>query len=202
MPLTSNYRHKKLTGLFLRGEIMKNTRKYLAFGIAIIALSIVSVSAMGTAASKPRTIEQEIYHKLLSLPNYGVFDHISFQINGGNVVLTGKVLSLGTRRLAAATVKDVAGVVSVVNNIEDLPPSPFDDSIRRRALRTFANNGLSGYFWESRPDVRIIVDRGRITLEGYVINSGDRNAMNIYANGIPGVFEVTNNLQVGGDNLR
>ncbi len=181
---------------------MKTFRKYLTLSTAIIAFLVVGISAKGLSDSKPKqpkTIEQQIYKKLLALPNYGVFDHISFQVTGGNVILTGKVLSLGTRRLAAATVKDVSGVVSVVNNIEDLPPSPFDDRIRRQALRVFANAGLSGYFWETRPDVRIIVENGRLTLEGYVINSGDRNAMNIYANGLPNVFGVTNNLKVGDD---
>ncbi|CAN5328860.1 hypothetical protein BH10ACI2_BH10ACI2_15320 [soil metagenome] len=182
---------------------MKTLRKYLALSSAIIALSIVGVNAKALAGDKPaKSVEQQIYKKLLSLPNYGVFDHIAFQVNGSSVVLTGKVYSLGTSRLAAANVKDVPGISTVVNNIEDLPPSSFDDSIRRQALRSFGSHGLGGYFWENNPDVRIIVEHGRITLEGYVYNSGDRNAMNIYANGIPGVFEVTNNLKVGSNVLR
>ena len=181
---------------------MRTIKKYLALSSAIIALSIVTFSSANAATPKPRTMEQEIYHKLLALPNYGVFDHISFQVSGGNVVLTGKVVSLGTRKLAAATVKDVTGVTSVTNNIEDLTPSPSDDSIRRQALRTFARNGLGGYFSETQPEVHIIVDHGKISLEGYVYNSGDKNAMNIYANGIFGVFDVQNNLKVGDDSLR
>ena len=126
-----------------------------------------------------------------------VFVHIAFQVIGGTVTLHGKVYSLSTKNQAARFVKDVAGVTNVVNNIQDLPPSPMDDRIRREALRTFASRGLSRYFWENRPDVRIIVDHGHVTLEGYVINSGDSNALNIYANGISGVFSVTNNLIVG-----
>ena len=47
------------------------------------------------------------------------------------------------------------------------------------------------------PDVRIVVNHGNVTLEGYVLNSADANTMNILANGIPGVFSVKNNLVVG-----
>ena len=85
----------------------------------------------------------------------------------------------------------------MINNIENLPPSSFDDAIRRQALRTFSRYNLSGYFWEVNPDVRIIVENGRLTLEGNVMNSGDYNLFNVTANGINNVFKVTNNLVVG-----
>lgn len=178
---------------------MNRLRNFIALTTAIIALTVVSVPAQSYAGNKSdnKSIEQQIRHELLMLPHYGVFDHITYQVNGGNVTLSGKVYSLGTTSSIASAVKGIPGVTSVVNNIEDLPPSPSDDRIRREALRTFANRGLSGYFWETNPDVRIIVDRGHITLEGYVMNKGDLNAMNIYANGISGVFSVQNNLMVG-----
>jgi hypothetical protein len=85
----------------------------------------------------------------------------------------------------------------VVNRIENLPPSSFDDAIRARLVRTFDNTGgVSGYLREPNPSVRIIVENGRVTLEGYVNNRGTANLMNILANGIPGVFSVTNNLVI------
>ena len=179
---------------------MNKFRNFIALSIAIIAFLVANVPAQKyvNARSTPsKTIEQQIYKKLVGLPHYGVFDHITYQVNGGNVILSGKVNSLGTKRDAAAAVKRILGVVSVTNNIDELPPSGFDNQIRRQALRTFANNGLGQYFWEVNPDVRIIVERGHITLEGYVMNKGDYNRMNIYANGIPGVFSVQNNLIVG-----
>ena len=183
---------------------MNRFRNFIAITTAIIALVAVNVPAQSYVGGKKYTnkasdksISQQIYHELRMLPHYGVFDHITYQVNGGDVVLDGKVYSLGTKSSFASAVKHIPGVTNVVNNIEDLPPSPSDDRIRREALRTFANRGLSGYFWEVNPDVRIIVDHGHITLEGFVMNSGDRNAMNIYANGVSGVFSVTNNLIIG-----
>ena len=168
--------------------------------ITALALSFTTVEARSLDALKPKpvqSIEQQIVHKLRMLPNYGVFDHITFQVNGPIVTLSGKVISLGTRGDAAASVKRIPGVERVINNIEDLPPSPSDRSIRRQTLRALADKGLSGYFWEPNPSMRIIVDRGHISLEGYVRNKGDYNLANIIANGVPGVFSVTNNLIVG-----
>ncbi len=184
---------------------MKTLRNFLTLAIAIISISFVSVSAQTITGKKTvpvRSTEEQIFKKILALPNYGVFDNIKFAVNGDTVTLTGQVYSLGTANEAASVVRRVPGVTNVVNNITMLPPSPFDDSIRRQALRTFAVNGLGGYFWESRPDVRIIVDHGNLTLEGYVMNQGDYNMLNVYAKGLPNVFNVTNNLKIGKELFR
>jgi osmotically-inducible protein OsmY len=44
--------------------------------------------------------------------------------------------------------------------------------------------------------IRIIVKNGHVTLEGVVDSDGDKNLAGLRANGVPGVFSVTNNLQV------
>jgi hyperosmotically inducible protein len=48
------------------------------------------------------------------------------------------------------------------------------------------------------PPIHIIVDNGKVTLEGVVANEGDKNLAGIAANGVSGVFSVANNLQVEG----
>lgn len=181
---------------------MRLFSKVITLSAAIFAFSFVNVNAQNFApasAVADSALERQVYKKILQLPRYGVFDFITFEVNNGTVVLDGKTISLGTRSAAASSVKRIPGVVNVVNNIEELPLSSFDRDIRRQALFTFASKGLGRYFHEFRPDVRIIVENGRITLEGFVSNTGDRNALNIYAHGIPGVFGVTNNLIVGRD---
>jgi hypothetical protein len=55
---------------------------------------------------------------------------------------------------------------------------------------------LQRYGVGSNRPIHIIVDRGHVTLEGVVDNTGDKNLVNIRANQVPGVFSVTNNLQV------
>jgi hyperosmotically inducible protein len=46
------------------------------------------------------------------------------------------------------------------------------------------------------PSIHIIVDNGHVTLEGVVLNQGDKTLAGIRANGVAGVFSVTNNLVV------
>lgn len=175
---------------------MKTLRNYLTFAI-IIGLVAVSTSFAQMRATSGRTTEQEIARQIRMLVNYGVFDHITFQLQGDTVVLGGQVNSLGTRKAAEAAMKDVQGVKNVVNQIEDLPPSPYDDRLRRALFRTFNDRGLSRYLWEPNPEIRIIVKNGRVSIEGFVSNQGDSNLANLLAKGIPGAFEVTNNLIVG-----
>ena len=162
----------------------------LSFVVVVNAQSFVSRSANNA------TIAQQVAKKIRYLPYYSYFDNIEFEVNGSTVTLSGKVASIGTKSDAANAVKRIDGVQTVVNNIENLPPSPFDDRIRREALITFANRGPGQYFSEIDPDVRIIVEGGRITLEGYVTRRSDSDLLNILANGINNVFGVTNNLVV------
>lgn len=174
---------------------MKNIR---ALFFIAIAMFCATASSFGQSAKAPRTVEQQILKKIANLPNYGVFDHIAFQYNSGTVVLTGKVLSLGTKSQAENVVRSIAGVTSVENNIKNLNSGGYDDAIRYRLLREFSRN-VGGGVWlgEPNPTVHIIVENGRVTLEGFVNNSGTSNTLNIIANTIPGVFQVTNNLKIG-----
>ena len=181
---------------------MKYIKSLLVLAIAILSFSSVDVQAQNRNVS-PRTLEQKVFKEIIKLPYYGVFDHIAFQVNGSTVTLFGKVANARNKKDAERWVEDIEGVRTVVNNIEILPPSGFDNSIRRGILRSFANTGgLYRYLWEPRPSVRIVVDRGHVSLEGYVANRGDYNLMNILANGVPGVFSVKNNLVIEKEMVR
>ncbi len=183
--------------------VMNRIKRYFALSFAVIALSMVGLSAETFAStSDDQALERKAYKELRKLPRYSVFDNINVDVNGGVATLTGKVITLGTKRDAAAYVKDVKGITNVVNNIDELPVGSFDNRIRYAALNTFVNRGPAQYFAGINPDVRIIVEDGRITLEGFVAHTGDYNLLNILANGIPGVFEVKNNLVVGRDTRR
>jgi hyperosmotically inducible protein len=94
-------------------------------------------------------------------------------------------------------VKRIPGVTNVVNNIKVLPLSPFDNRIRAATYRSvFGAAGLYRYAMGTNPSIHIIVENGHVTLKGVVANEGDRNIAYIRANGVPGVFSVTNNLLV------
>jgi len=94
-------------------------------------------------------------------------------------------------------VKRIEGVEKVVKNIEVLPTSINDDQIRRAAYRAiYGNSVLSQYQLRAVPPIHIIVNNGRITLEGVVARQMDKQVAGIQANSVHGAFAVTNNLVV------
>jgi hyperosmotically inducible protein len=144
---------------------------------------------------------QEIRHKLVTLPYYGVFDDLGFTVNGGTVTLEGAVTQPGfLKDNAEKAVKEVEGVTNVVNNIEILPLSGNDDRIRRAVYRAiYGDPALSTrYGFRAVPSLHIIVKNGHVRLEGVVANEFDSNLARIRANGVSGVFSVDNELRVEG----
>jgi len=151
----------------------------------------------------PNTVEghiaKEVRHELLMLPWYSLFDDLEFSVQGRTVTLSGTLTSEHaiTKSEAEATVKHIEGVDKVINNIKVLPPSPLDQEVREKVYRAISNTAsLSRYFWQAAPAIHIIVDGQRVTLKGYVNNEADKNLATIAANGVPDVFQVTNELRV------
>jgi hyperosmotically inducible protein len=145
-------------------------------------------------------IAQEVRHQLVMLPYYGVFDDVAFRVEGSKVTLMGQVTRPTLKSDAGNVTKRVEGVTEVDNQIEVLPLSPMDDQVRMAEYRAiYGDSTLSTrYGFRAVPSIHIIVKNGRVTLEGVVANQGDKNLINIRANGVPNVFAVTNNLQVEG----
>ena len=132
------------------------------------------------------------------LPWLSVFDNLEYRVDGDKVTLMGQVTKPVTKDDAEKAVKGVEGVTSVDNQIEILPVSPMDDSIRRaefQAIYGFAS--LQRYSGMAIAPIRIIVKNGHVTLYGVVDNQGDKDAAGLRANSVPDVFSVTNNLTVG-----
>src|SRR6186997_1989821 len=113
---------------------MKYIRNFLILSFAFLTLFAFDAKAQ-TVGGSQRTLEQKIFKKLIGLPYYGVFDNIKFEVNGGTVTLSGKVISLGVKKSAERAVKDIEGVTEVINNIENLSPSPYDNRIRYDIVR-------------------------------------------------------------------
>ena len=142
-------------------------------------------------------IQKEVRHELLMLPWFGVFDNISFKVDGYNVTLYGQVVRPSLKSDAENVVKHIEGVERVDNTIEVLPPSPMDDRLRIQLFHAiYGYEPLQKYALGVQKPIRIIVKNGHVTLEGVVDNEADKNAAGIRANGVPGIFSVTNNLQV------
>ncbi|MBI3281854.1 MAG: BON domain-containing protein [Acidobacteria bacterium] len=140
---------------------------------------------------------QEIRHELVMLPWYGVFDNLAYRVDGGRVTLVGQVTRPTLKSSAERVVRDIEGVEQVINQIEVLPLSPNDDRIRLATYRAiYGHSALNRYALQAIPPIHILVKNGNVTLEGVVANESDKNIANIQANGVSGVFSVTNNLRV------
>jgi hyperosmotically inducible protein len=179
------------------------TRFVLLAAVLLLSLSTVSV-AQSQPGARPRGtqrfdqwVSQEVNHRLLLLPWYSVFDNIQYRVKGGEVTLLGQISNPTLKSDAEKSVKGIEGVTKVTNNIEILPLSPMDDAIRRATYRAvFGDPVLQKYSMGSVPPVHIIVKGGHVTLEGAVLNKGNKDLAGILANGVSGVFSVTNNLRI------
>jgi len=179
-----------------------------------------------TAQSGTNATIEEIRKELLQLPYYSVFDFLAFKYDKGTATLMGYAYHPGLKSDAERAVKRASGVDTVVNNIEELPPSPNDDDLRWRIyyaiyrdpfLSRYAPGG--GMLWGHRHDggsafhamdfnelpgmepagdfpIHIVVKNGRVRLIGVVDNEGDKTIAGTKAKQVPGSFEVSNELAV------
>jgi hyperosmotically inducible protein len=174
----------------------------ILIGIAPAALVAKPATASDSATTTPvnTQLAKEVRHRLLMLPYYGVFDNLAYSIDGSRVTLYGQVVRPSTRSDAERSISKIGGVSEVVNKIEVLPLSSFDDSIRARTYREIARTGgLYRYLMGANPSLHIIVDNGHVTLTGMVGNKMDQQLAYIAASRVFGSFSVTNELQVDGD---
>jgi hyperosmotically inducible periplasmic protein len=172
--------------------------------LGVVVFILLSLATLGltqdrgqpSAKSQDR-ITREVRHELLMLPYFGVFDYIAFKVEGSTVTLLGQVVRPSLKSDAENALKHIEGVEKVDNQIEVLPPSPMDDGLRIRLYREiYGYPALEKYALGVQKPIRIIVKNGRVALEGVVDNEGDKNLAGIRANSVPGIFQVTNNLQV------
>lgn len=190
----------------------KNLKRVISTGLLLLGLTAVvplgawaqlekqpvdNTGAAQVAAPNESSIKSEVLHELRMLPYYTVFDDLSFQVEGNQVILTGQVAWPTLKSDAEAVVKQVSGVQQVVNQIEVLPVSYFDNRIRWAEYRAiYWQAGMEKYAMQPNPPIHIIVKNGNVTLTGVVANEMDKNLAGIRANGVSGVFSVTNNLRV------
>jgi len=166
---------------------------------ASVSESVTNASAAAQPVQRAaHSLEQLVRSELLKLPYYSVFDHLDYQIEGNQVTLNGLVSSPTLKDDAEWAVRNLAGVETVKSNIQILPLSPNDDRIRLAAYRAiYGHSTLMRYQLNPQPSIRIIVMNGHVTLMGTVGSNMDRAIAHMQANSVPGVFTVTNHLQIG-----
>ncbi len=165
----------------------------------MILLVILSIFGVMPGIAKNNTdyvLNEKVRHELVMLPYFGVFDNLSYKLEAGKVILFGQVTRPTLKSDAARVVARIEGVDEVINQIEVLPLSNFDDRIRVATYRAiYSQTGLDRLALQSVPPIHIIVKNGAVILEGVVLNEGDKTRAFLAANGVSNVFSVTNNLR-------
>jgi hyperosmotically inducible protein len=196
-----------VNGILEANMFMKHGKKLLALAATLSLLVFAQIGVGSTPSpanpavpkNQPVSLTDQVRHELVMLPWLGVFDNIAFSVEDSNtVVLSGQVLRPILKSDAEAMVKRIPGVSKVVNNIEVLPLSRFDDSIRIRTYwAIFSMPGFEKYAVQAISPIRIIVKNGNVTLTGFVGTKLEKSEAAFAAQSIPGVFSVTDNLVVG-----
>lgn len=183
---------------------MRTFKKRIIALIALLAISASAAMAAPKSAVEQSPSREQIIEKvrkeLVRLPYYGIWDNLAYKVEGSVVTLYGQVYRPTTRTDAERRVAKIKGVERVVNNIEVLPLSSFDDSLRVRTYRELVRTGgLYRYMMGANPSIHIIVSRGQVSLEGVVSSRGDSQLAYMAARSVPRAFSVVNNLRVEGE---
>ena len=153
------------------------------------------------AGEVPDTVLRDKLAEKLAYDRVGygttAFNSFTIGVQNGVVTLGGVAYGPSDKDSAISLVEHYPGVRDVVDDIEVAPLSPNDDRIRLEAARAiYGFPSLQRYAIDPAKPIRITVVNGNITLTGVVDTEADKDVANIRARGVPGAFNVTNNLQV------
>jgi hyperosmotically inducible periplasmic protein len=125
------------------------------------------------------------------------FNYLALGVKDGVVTLNGDTVTDVAKDSALAIVARTPGVKDVVNQVNVLPVSIFDDSLRARTARAIYRDSVLGRYATDPVDpIRIVVDNGHVTLYGTVQSAMDKTIAGMRANAVPGAFSVENKLVV------
>ena len=176
------------------------------FATLSLSLLVLNSPAFGAASAEAPETMQSVERKDLQVFNdiadqvnrytqLTVFDSISASVNDGRVVLTGWVTMPFKRDDLERRVRKVEGVATIDNKIGVLPVSQFDDELRFRIARAiYGHSSFWNYAAMANPPIRVIVNHGRVTLEGVVQSNVERMLARSLASGF-GEFALTNELK-------
>jgi hyperosmotically inducible protein len=201
-------------------------QRHVRIAAVVVGVAFVLAGGQLPLRADAKSSVEEIRKELLQLPYYGVFDYLAFSYDKGTVTLMGYAYRSTLKQDAARAAKRASGVDQVIDKIEELPVSGFDDDLRWQTyyaiyrdpfLSRYAPGG--GLLWGHRHafgagfhamspsrfpgmeplgdyPLHIIVNHGTITLLGVVDSESDKTVAGLRARGVPGASGVENELVV------
>ncbi len=168
------------------------TRFVLGWVLAIL------LSGAGSAIAQDRRdvqLADEIGRALTGYARLTIFDDINAQVENGAVLLTGKVTMPFKKDDLEKRIGKIDGVRSLKSEIGVLPVSQYDEQLRYRVARAiYGNPSFWNYAAMANPPIHIVVERGHVTLTGFVNSEVERMLARSLATG-QGELSVTNALK-------
>ena len=169
---------------------------------SLIATAFVALFVLGGSPAFAQETERkdlQVFNDIANQVNrytqLTIFDSISAEVVEGKVQLTGWVTMPYKRDDLEKRVRKVEGIVSLDNKIAVLPVSQFDDQLRFRIARAiYGHSSFWTYAMMANPPIRVVVNRGHVTLEGVVQSNVERMLARSLASGF-GAFDVKNQLK-------
>jgi hyperosmotically inducible protein len=164
------------------------------------ALAVRNNLSVGGAHVSDEDLQQKLVRKLeYDRVGYGTttFNAIGVKVLDGVVTLVGHAYGPADKDSAISVASYTPGVQDVVDEIAVDPVSSMDDDIRIAVARAvYGQASLNRYAINPARPIRVSVQHGHVTLFGVVDSAADRDLAYLKANSVPGVFTVTNQLQL------
>lgn len=145
-------------------------------------------------SNQPKRSDDEIAQRALDIMNWSVqvpADSIQVKVEKGWITLTGAVEWQYQREAAEAAIRQLSGIRGVTNVIE-IEPHVAASDVHRKIMDSLKRNA------EVEADsIRVVVDNGKVILEGKVKAWYERNLAERAAWSAPGVQAVEDRLAIG-----
>jgi hyperosmotically inducible periplasmic protein len=166
------------------------------FRVTLLGAAILLLTLPATQASQHAALLADVRRAVDACPQVGIFDDVSVAVEGGTVLLSGRVTSPEKRHALATRAGGVAGITDVRNDLVVLPNSAEDDDLRYRIARALYGHPA---FWKHasspNPPIHIIVEHGHVTLTGVVQTPSERALARALASGA-GERSLTSRLRL------
>lgn len=154
---------------------------------------------VGGATVPDNVLQQKLLSRIeVDRVGFGqAFDAIGVEVRNGVVTLGGHAVGPVAKQSAISLTEYTPGVKGINDQISVDPVSPMDNGIRMRTFRAiYGYPPLRRYAMVPSRPIRISVQNGHVTLYGVVDSQMDKQLVYTRAMQVPGVFSVTNDLQV------
>jgi osmotically-inducible protein OsmY len=152
--------------------------------------------------AEPRSdaeVRKAVGEAIVSYPNLTAFDSVELGVEDGVVLLHGSVQEPHRGSDIEGRVAKVPGVREIRNELAVQSLSSFDERLRAGLYRSiYGNERFARYAKLAPPPIRILVDRGHLTLTGHVESAAEQAALALIA-GQSLAFTVENQVRVRGE---